>query len=62
MMQNSEIQEQRREQQRSHRQVFDIVVLILEEVRKQRFLPLKASQSHEQLLPVSLTWLYCVDA
>jgi len=56
-MQNSENQEQKKEQQRSHRQLIDIIAQVLEEVRKLRFTPLEASQSHEQLLPVSLR--YC---
>jgi hypothetical protein len=34
----------------------------LREVRKLHSIPLEASQSREQLLPVSLAWLYCVDA
>jgi hypothetical protein len=34
----------------------------LREVRKLHSIPLKASQSREQLLPVSLARLYCVDA
>ena len=34
----------------------------LREVRKLHSIPLEASKSDERLLPVSLAWLYCVDA
>jgi hypothetical protein len=34
----------------------------LREVRKLQSIPFEASQSCEQFLPVSLAWLYFVDA
>jgi len=34
----------------------------LREVRKLQSIPLEAPRSREQLLTVSLAWLYCVDA
>jgi hypothetical protein len=62
MAQKSEIQEREKERQRNHQELIDIITKLREETRKLHSIPLEASQSREQLLPVSLTWLYCVDA
>jgi hypothetical protein len=62
MVQSSENQERRKEQQRNHLQLMDVIAKLREEVRKLHTIPLEASQSREQLLLVSLAWLYCVDA
>jgi hypothetical protein len=62
MVQNSESQEREKEQQRNHLQLMDTIAKLREEVRKLHTIPLEASQSREQLLLVSLVWLYCVDA
>ena len=62
MMQNSENQKQRKEQRRNHMQLMDTIAKLQEEVRRLRSVPLEASQPQEQLLPVSLVWLYYVDA
>ena len=61
MMQNSESQKQRKEQQRNHMQLMDTIAKLQEEVRRLRPVPLEASQPQEQLLPVSPVWLYYVD-
>ena len=62
MVQNSESQEREKERQRNHLQLFDMIAKLREEVRMLHSIPLQVSQSHEQLLPVSLARLYCVDA
>ena len=62
MVQNSENQEQKKEQQRNHQQLIDMIAKLREDVRKLHSVPLETSQSRDQLLPVSLAWLYCVDA
>jgi hypothetical protein len=62
MMQDSESQEREKERQRNHRQLIDMIANLREEVRRLHSIPLEASRSHEQLLLVSLAWLYCVDA
>jgi hypothetical protein len=62
MMQNSENPERKKEQQRNHLQLIDMIAILREEVRKLHSIPSEASQSREQLLLVSLVWLYCVDA
>ena len=62
MVQNSESQEREKEQQRNHLQLLDMITKLQEEVRKLHSIPLEVSQSHEELLPVSLTWPYCVGA
>ncbi len=62
MVQNSESQEREKERQRNHQQLVDVIAKLREEVRKLHSIPLEASRSPEQLLPVSLAWLYCVDA
>ena len=62
MMQSSENQKQRKEQQRNHMQLMDTIAKLQEEVRRLRPVPLEASQPQGQLLPVSLVWLYYVDA
>jgi hypothetical protein len=55
MVKGSESQEREKARQRDHRQIFDIVVELLQEVRKRpQTIPLEASQPREQLLPVSL--------
>ena len=61
MAQNSESQEREKERQRNHLQLMDTIAKIREEVRRLRTIPSEVSQSHDQLLPVSLAWLYCVD-
>ena len=62
-MKGSESQEREKARQRDHQQIFDIVVALLQEVRKRpQFLPLEPLQSREQLLLVSLAWLYRVNA
>jgi len=55
MVQTSESQEQKKEQQNNHLQLIDMIAHLLEEVRKLHSIPLEVSQSREQLLPVSLT-------
>jgi hypothetical protein len=62
MLQNSANHEQKKEQQRNHQQLIDMIAKLREDVRKLHSVPLETSQSHDQLLPVSLAWLYCVDA
>jgi hypothetical protein len=62
MVQNSESQERERERQRNHQELINMIAILREETRKLHSTPLEASQSREQLLPVSLAWLYCVDA
>ena len=62
MVQNSEGQEQKKDQQRNHQQLVDMIAKLREDVRKLHSVPLETSQSRDQLLPVSLAWLYCVDA
>ena len=62
MVQNSESQEREKERQRNHLQLLDMITKLQEEVRKLHSTPLEVSQSHEELLPVSLTWPYCVGA
>ena len=60
MVQSSEIQE-RIKQQRNHQQLIDMVAKLREDVRKLHSIPLETSQSREQLLPVSLAWINCVN-
>jgi hypothetical protein len=62
MVQNSESQERERQRQRNHQELIDMIAKLREETRKRHSTPLEASQLREQLLPVSLAWLYCVDA
>jgi hypothetical protein len=62
MVQNSESQKREKERQLNHQQLIDMIAILREEVRRLHSIPSEASQSHEQLLPVSLAWLYCVDA
>ena len=62
MVQNSENQEQKKEQLRNHQQLIDMIAKLRDDVRRLHSTPLETSQSREQLLPVSLAWLYCVDA
>jgi len=55
MVKASESQEQEKARQRDHGQIFDMIAQILGAVRKMpQPIPLEASQSLEQLLPVSL--------
>ena len=61
MVQNSENERRRIEQRRNHMQLMDTIAQLREEVRRLRTIPSEVSQSHDQLLPVSLAWLYCVD-
>jgi hypothetical protein len=61
MLQNSENEKRRKEQQLYHMQLMDTIARLREEVRRTRTTPSEVSQSHDQLLPVSLAWLYCVD-
>jgi hypothetical protein len=61
MVQNSENQERRKERQLNHLQLMDVIAKLRDEVRKLQPIRLESSQSFEQL-PVSLGWLYCVDA
>jgi hypothetical protein len=61
MLQNSENEKRRKEQQLYHMQLMDTIAQLREEVRRTRTTPSEVSQSHDQLLPVSLAWLYCVD-
>ena len=60
MVQNSKSHEREKERQRNYLQLFDMIAKLRDDVRKLHSIPLEVSQSHEQLLPVSLTWLYCV--
>ena len=53
MVQNSENQERRKEQQHNHLQLMDVIAQLREEVRILHTTPLEASQSREHLLPVS---------
>jgi len=62
MLQNSESQEREKERQRNYLQLFDMIAKLRDEVRKLHSIPLEASPSREQLLLVSLAWLYCLDA
>jgi hypothetical protein len=62
MVQNSENQERRKEQQHNHLQLMDVIAKLREEVRILHTIPSESSQSREHLLPVSQVWLYCVDA
>lgn len=62
MEQKTESQEREKERQRNHQQLIDMIAKLLEEVRKLHSIPLEASQLREQLLPVSLTWFYCLNA
>ena len=62
MVQNSESQEREKERQRNHLQLMDTIAKLREEVRRLHTISLEVPQSREQLLPVSLAWLYCVDA
>ena len=62
MLQNNGNQEREKERQRNHQQLIDVIVTLREEVRKLHAMPLEASQSREQLLLVSLAWLYYVGA
>jgi hypothetical protein len=56
-------QEREKERQRNHLQLIDMIAKLREEVQIPRPIPLKVTQSMvEQLPPVSLAWLYCVDA
>ena len=61
MVQSSENERRRREQQHNHMELMDTIAQLREEVRRLRTIPSQVSQSHDQLLPVSLAWLYCVD-
>jgi hypothetical protein len=61
MVQHGENQEREKERQRNHQQLVDVIAKLREEVRKLHSIPLEASRSPEQLLPVSLAWLYFVD-
>jgi hypothetical protein len=62
MMKSSECLEQEMARQRDHRQLFDMIAVLLEEVRKTRpFLHSEVPQPREPA-QVSLAWPYCVDA
>jgi hypothetical protein len=61
MMQNSESQEREKARQRNHLQLIDMIAKLREDVRKLHSIVLEALPSREQP-PVSLTWLFCVDA
>ena len=62
MVQNHGIQGQQKVQQLNHQQLMDVIVALREEVRRLQPMSLEASQSPENLLPVSLAWPFCVDA
>jgi hypothetical protein len=62
MVQNSESQEREKERQRNHQQLVEMIATLREELRKPHSIPWEASQLPEKLLPVSLVWLYSVDA
>ena len=62
MVQNSENEKRRKEQQHNHMQLMDTIAQLREEVRRLRTIPSEVSQSHDQLLPVSLAWLYSVES
>jgi hypothetical protein len=63
VMTDSESQEREMARQRDHQRPFDIVAVLLEEIRKRgHFITSEAPQSREQFLQVSLAWLYYVDA
>jgi hypothetical protein len=60
MVKSSESQEQEMARQRDHRQLFDTMVIVLEEVRKITYLVTsEASQPREQLPQVSLAKPFC---
>jgi hypothetical protein len=62
MMKNSESQEREMARQRDHQQLFDMIAVLLEEVRiRGRSITSEAPQPRE-LAQVSLAWPYCVDA
>jgi hypothetical protein len=61
MVQNSESREREKERQRDHLQLIDLIAKLRQDVQKLHSMLLGALQSREQL-PVSLAWLYCVDA
>jgi hypothetical protein len=61
MVQNSESQTREQERQLNHQQLIDMIAKLREEIRRLHSIPLEASQSREQLLPVSLVRLYCVN-
>jgi hypothetical protein len=60
--QKSVIQGRGKELRRNHQELIDMVAKLREETRKLHSIPLEALQLRERLLPVSLAWLYCVDA
>ena len=60
MVQSSENQEREKERRRNHQELVDVIAKLRDEVRKLQPIPLEASQQPEELLPVSLTWLYGV--
>jgi hypothetical protein len=63
MVESGESQEREMARQHDHQQLFDMMVVLLEEVRKRAYLVTsEASQPREQLPQVSLAWLFCVDA
>ena len=62
MVQNSESKEREKERQRIHQQLVEVIATLREEVRKLHTMSSEASQLPEQLLPVSLTWVYRMDA
>jgi hypothetical protein len=61
MVQNSESPKREKERQRNHQQLVEVIATLREEVRKLHTMPLEASQLPEQLLPVSLAWLHCMN-
>jgi hypothetical protein len=62
MVKNSESQVREMARRRDHQQLFDMMAVLLEEVRKRaQLIASEASQPREQLLQVSLAWPYCVD-
>jgi hypothetical protein len=63
MVQNWENQERKKGQQRDHLELVDMIAKLRDEVRQlQSVLLGEGSQSRDQVLPVSLTWLDCLDA
>jgi hypothetical protein len=61
MVQNSESQEREKERQRNHLQLIDVIAKLREDIQKLHSILLEALPLREEL-PVSLAWLYCMDA